>query len=292
MKVTQSIRRIWEDCHLLNQSLKEEVDTIFKSNKKEDWFYKSRLKELESFALKLETGRIDNPKEMEDFLGCLIVVENSRSIEIAQELVDRYFDIRYQKPKDPNLTTKESSSFSFDDLRLYVSLKNNPALPKKGNESIVFEIQIKTFLQHAWSIAVHDLIYKSDGVHWAKERVAYQIRAMLEHAEVSIAEVEKLAKSPALSKTDKETESLSQIISFVKEMWETEDLPIDVRRLAANIKNLSSLLDIKRTELFKIIVQETKLGRGAKTLNLSPYLTVVQSIYNQDPEKLRKFIRV
>ena len=68
-------------------------------------------------------------------------------------------------------------------------------------------MQVKTFLQHAWGIATHDLIYKTDDVSWSRQRIAYQIKAMLEHAEMSIQEAGRLAEAVALSKTQHDSEA-------------------------------------------------------------------------------------
>src|SRR6185295_542993 len=88
--------------------------------------------------------------------------------------------------KNKQLELKGTHEFSFDDLRLYTKWKPDVTLPTPTFAGVVFELQIKTFLQHAWSIATHDLIYKTDSISWPKERVAFEIKAMLEHAENAI----------------------------------------------------------------------------------------------------------
>lgn len=290
MKIPQSVRRIYEEQRERNLRLKQEVDDTLKQNKKDAWFYSSRIKDLESFALKLETGRVPDPTQLEDFFGCLIVVENITSIKDAIFLVEKYFQIEYRRPEQDNLTIKKSHEFLFDDLRLYARLKENEALPPKLYDSVIFEIQIKTFLQHAWSIAVHDLIYKADSIDWAKERIAYQIKAMLEHAEISIMEVETLCQNTTLAKSHDEIQRIAQIIEFLKNTWEDEDLPSDLVRVAKNIRLLCEKLEMKFERLVEIVRQETDLGRGAKTRNLSPYASIIQSIQNQEPDKIKKFV--
>src|SRR5208337_1144238 len=167
MKIPQSIRLLYSELLEKNIILKDKVDEKIKSSKDERWHYESRLKIMESFALKIETGRIHSPKELEDFFACTIVVENKSAIQKAEDIILNNFVLKERRPRSENSTHKKSDSFPFDDLRLYVKWKDDPALRPTGVDGMLFEVQIKTFLQHAWSIATHDLIYKSDSVSWS-----------------------------------------------------------------------------------------------------------------------------
>ncbi len=201
MKIPSSVRGLHSELKETYEPLKEKVDDTIRGLREPGWHYASRIKELESFALKLETGRFPEPREIDDFLACTLVVENTTVIARAEELLCGKFELHERRPKDNKYTTKEPHSFRFDDLRLYVKWQDDPALPPTGLAGLLFEIQIKTFLQHAWSVATHDLVYKTDEKNWAKERIAFQIKAMLEHAETSIREADALAKSDILPST-------------------------------------------------------------------------------------------
>ncbi len=290
MKIPLSVRNAYDLQYEKNSRLKEHVDPLLRSLKKDRWHYESRIKSQESFALKLETGRF-YPEEVEDFFACTLVVENQTKVTEAKGLIYDQFDPQYRKPKSDDFTHKSSDSFPFDDLRLYVKYRDKPNVQASGVTDIIFEVQIKTFLQHAWSIATHDLIYKSDKVSWAKARIAYQIKAMLEHAEISIEAAESLSNSGSLSKDDRNTKSTIEAISFVKSLWEGNELPEDTLRLGWNVVSLSKALKLSINDLRVILTKETAEGRGAKTLNLSPYCIIVQSIINQNPNKITAFLK-
>jgi ppGpp synthetase/RelA/SpoT-type nucleotidyltranferase len=289
MKIPQSVRIAYEVQYERNQRLKDKVDELLRSLKKDRWHYESRLKAIESYALKLETGRYE-PDKLEDFFACTLVVENQSRIASAKDLVRSNFEFKYRRPETDDFTHKSSESFPFDDLRLYVTYKDNLHLKPSGVTDILFEIQIKTFLQHAWSIATHDLTYKSDGVSWSKARIAYQIKAMLEHAEVSIEKAENISNAPELAKDDWKTKSQSEAINLIKALWDVKDLPADLVRMAHNVLALCKSLNIGMDELRTMIDRETMEGRGTKTLNLSPYCIVIQSIVYQDPQRVRDFL--
>ena len=116
MKIVNSIKQIYGEEKKLNQLVAKEADRIIKSFLKPDWHFLGRLKSLESYALKLETGRVLNPQNMEDFYACTIVVENSSAIVGAKALIKKHFQIHEERPKNQNFTHKDSSSFIFDDL--------------------------------------------------------------------------------------------------------------------------------------------------------------------------------
>jgi hypothetical protein len=84
----------------------------------------------------------------EDFFACTMVVANGNEIQDAEQLIRDHFTIHTRRPPGDTRTPKEPNAFPFDDLRLYVRLPDDPALPPREFAGILFEIQVKTFLQH------------------------------------------------------------------------------------------------------------------------------------------------
>lgn len=292
MKIVQSIQELYNSKLEYFIILKSRVDKQVGLIKNDRWHYESRIKQIESFAMKVEMGRFDKTEIFEDLFAATIVVKNMNEISYAEELLTEYFSIRFKKPKSINFTHKDSFSFPFDDLRLYASLKDFQTGELSPNiYELVFEIQIKTFLQHAWSIATHDLIYKSEKINWAKERIAYQVKAALEHAEVTISGVEELCKISELAKENKNVQKVNNLISMILEYWKPEDLPSDRRRLAQNIIGFIEAIGLDLHELNKILLLETQSGRGVLTRNLSPFLVVVQSVFNADPSRIINYLK-
>jgi hypothetical protein len=151
-------------------------------------------------------------------------------------------------------------------------------------------IQIKTFLQHAWGLATHDLIYKADEINWAKERIAFQIKATLEQAEVTISGVNRLIELAEVSKDSYETIELKNILDFYRTIFQPEDLPRDIIRLCKNTKSLLYSLHLNVEEVKDILINENGIGKGTNLKNLSPYLLVLQSIINQKKDVVERFI--
>lgn len=281
MKIPASIRGLFDMNLERYKRLQPQVDALLQSHVQPTWHYESRLKALESYTQKLETGRVTNPSEPEDFFAATVVVRTgAEAVQLEQVLIS-LFDLAYRRPKTDTETIKRPEAFTFDDLRLYLRWKDDPALRPTGLAGLLFEVQIKTFLQHAWGIATHDLTYKTDDVNWGKMRIAFQIKAMFEHAEVSIQEAATLAKSSALAKSDAFTTSLSQFMVVITDLWARDDLPADIRRLGENIMDLAELVKLDAHALRQFLETEAAAGRGPKMLNLSPYGAVVQSLIDQ-----------
>lgn len=278
MKVPVSVRNIYFDQIEKYEQLKELVDNRMLALKRKGWHYESRVKELESFTLKLESGRVPDPFGLEDFLACTLVVQNKAVLALAEEIILRDFELQERRPPLDAETHKSADSFPFDDLRLYVRWRDSPTVRPAGFDGILFEIQLKTFLEHAWAIATHDLVYKSDSVSWSKDRIAYQIKAMLEHSECSILAAEELAQTEVLKKSDRKTNRLASVIGIINRYWAQHALPDDRVRLAKNVSSLLAAAKIEIEDFDKILLEETESGRGAKTLNLSPYGAIVQSL--------------
>jgi hypothetical protein len=104
--------------------------------------YVGRVKELESFALKIETGRVPDPARMEDFFACTIVVPTLSQIEEAERLVSSLFDGVGRRPPNDAETRKTASDFAFDDLRLYVARRSSVS----GREATVALVALAAVL--------------------------------------------------------------------------------------------------------------------------------------------------
>lgn len=293
MKIVQSIQNLYSSKQRYYNVLSQKIDQLVSSKKKRTWHFIHRLKTPESFALKLETGRFTEASIFDDFFACTLVVENLDEITNAKKLIESLFEIVYKRPQSDNFTFKNTDSFPFDDLRLYCRLGSKYQSPIANEVSeLVFEVQIKTFLQHAWSIATHDIIYKTDQISWGKERVAYQVKAALEQAEVAISGAKNLSTVKELAKENKLVKKINRVIILLSKHFKYEDLPDDKRRLSQNVLALIDTLEISIQELEKIVVEETKAGKGSLLKNLSPFQIIVNSIYNQEPDKILKFLRM
>lgn len=281
MKIEQSIRIEYEKKLPDYEFLSEQVAPLLRSTcASNDWHFISRLKKLESFALKVITGRYQGYL-IDDFFACTIVVQNLRCIEAARTLVRSNFDIVTEKP-GINVKTRPTD-FVFDGIRLTCKLKNsvNPTPLHK----LEFELQIKTFLEHAWTIATHDFSYKGEKISWARERVAAQIKAILENADLSILEAERLAESDYLMKRNERYKELNETSEFIKNHFNAKfnvALPKDLKRLTQEIYRILKAFNVSLEQLEKFLLAETALGRGCKTKNLSIYSIILVSIYNQD----------
>lgn len=63
MKIAKVVRDLHDECRSLYDRLAEQVEAFLKPQvEQRGWFYLARVKQLESYALKLETGRISNPR--------------------------------------------------------------------------------------------------------------------------------------------------------------------------------------------------------------------------------------
>ena len=278
MKVSKSIRNVYNQSKGDYQRLSDEVCGKLRTKvEKKDWFFVHRLKELESFALKVETGRVSNPARMEDFFACTIVVPTVTQIADAEQMLKEVYEVNARKPLLDDTTHKRASDFVFDDLRMYLKRGSSQSGYNQDLEDTVFEVQIKTILQYAWGIASHDLIYKTDNVSWPKERIAFQVKAMLEHAEIAIGEAERLADSSAISKQDNDTTRTLEIIDVLRGFWPEERLPQNIKRLAESIRDILRTCNIKPDGL-EVALHKEKKRIGILPFNLSPYSFLVQAL--------------
>jgi len=135
-----------------------------------------------------------------------------------------------------------------------------------------------------------DLVYKGREVSWPKSRIAYQVKAMLEQAETSIAMVGIAEMASLLDVSDQRSKKLRMIVDALETRWGSERLPEDCVRLANTINELIKDLGFSADQLWQAVDKETKNGRGAETLNLSPYGAIVQSLLAVEFDRMAKYL--
>ncbi|GIG29537.1 hypothetical protein [Cellulomonas marina] len=296
MKIDPAIRTRFERQAAIASALKREVDRDLLKRKHAAWHYESRVKADESFALKVETGRVKNLDEVEDVFGATLVVPNSALLADAEAVVTERYRLQERRPLRSQITTKKPEEFRFDDIRLYVRYARTEGERTAIPDGALFEVQVKTFLQHAWTVATHDLVYKSDQRDWRRERVAYQIKANLEQAEVVIGAIEGLAASAVLPAENPAIDEINLIIAVLSEEWSGTALPRDVRRLAESIQVLLTVVesggDTDKARLLKeLLVRGRERSAGAHSLDWSPYRSVLNYVAHEHEAKLRKRVR-
>ncbi|MBC7594847.1 MAG: hypothetical protein H7288_13065 [Kineosporiaceae bacterium] len=296
MKIDAAIRDAHKEQEATAKALQKEVTRDLLKRKDDSWHYQSRVKNLESFALKVETGRIESLDRVEDIFGATLVVPDAGQIQDAIDVVVAEYPLHARRPPSPTKTSNAPDRFLFDDVRLYVTYQRAAGERTVIPDGMLFEVQVKTFLQHAWGIATHDVIYKTPSRDWRRERIASQIRATLEQAEVVIGGIGTLATTSVLPESDPQIEELNAIITILQGEWVKSDLPSNVRSLAESIQNLLWVVERHKTAdrpaiLSKLLADGKARNSGAHSLDWSPYRSVLNYVTNDHPGKLKGRIK-
>lgn len=292
MKIPASVRRDWEDQSELNALVQEKADPLLGGALEKRWHYESRLKELESFAQKVETGRIE-PGALEDFFACTIVVPTLDQLADAEQRVRDLLRFGSRRPRRDGHVPFKPEALAFDHVRLYMRLRQPDGLPGGPLYDVVFEVQIKTFFQHAWSIATHDLTYKSDKPHWGLERLGALSKAAIESTEISLSQAERLAESGVmhLARSDSRTSSLRSVIDTLLNEFERGALPTALKRVGDSVLETFEACDLDPKTLGVVLATGRSARNGSHPTNLSPYYTVLQYIIEQHWSSLENALR-
>lgn len=289
MKIHPALRALYESQRELNEELQGRVERLIDSVKEPRWHYESRIKGEESFALKVEAGLTADATRMDDFLASVLVVPNLVDLAKAEDMMCQVFaevDRRPSGGKD----AVAPDTFPFDDLRLYFRLKEDDTLPPSPSDRVIFELQIKTFLQHAWSVATHDVVYKSDSTSWRRERLAHQVKAMLEHAEYTMRNMRAFEAGDGLPVSAPRYDDLNKIIATVRRHWGKAELPVDLKRLAVATLSLLERVNVGVDKLDDLLLQGRVRYGGKHNIDWSPYRSVLEYLVDTYPNEMRRAI--
>src|SRR2546425_1275523 len=153
-------------------------ETLLNYCDQKGYAFMSRIKTIESLAEKIETGRIEKWSELDDIFACSIIIPTlSQEDEVADFCKSTFHSIRMIKRGQ---TLKAPEVFRFDSPRIYVQLSQPNGLEIIEHPNIydvIFEIQIRTAFEHAWSVTTHALAYKAPDIDWRRLHLAAQIKA-------------------------------------------------------------------------------------------------------------------
>ena len=181
----------YREKHATYEKLLQVVKGILAKSIKSNNIYinalEARIKAEDSLAGKLvrKAGKYSGLSDLTDILGVRVITFYSDEVDKIAALVGSLFEIDWENSIDKR-KMHDIHSFGYSSLhyicRVPKSLFNDPAFPELND--IRFEVQMRTALQHVWSVLDHDTGYKS-GFEIPKEylRNINRLAGMLELAD-------------------------------------------------------------------------------------------------------------
>ncbi len=167
------------------ERLGELVDqTLFPYCQEYHFAYTSRCKTIESVSEKIETGRFSSWESLDDFFAATIIIPN---LNMEEDVIAYLASIFEQvQLRERGSTKKAPDVFKFSSTRFIARYK-----PLRGAEEILinkinFEVQVRSAFEHAWSIATHSLVYKTDEIDWKILRLSAQLKSSVEQLDMLI----------------------------------------------------------------------------------------------------------
>lgn len=257
MIIAKEIQLKYQDIIDNLKQMKKIVDTTLLTycNKKE-FAYCSRIKSIGSLAEKIESGRFLKWEDIDDLFAATIIIPNLNFEKNVIEFLEKAFIVKEIKKR--NSTLKAPDVFRFDSTRIILNL--NPSSTNSNNiiSNQIFEVQIKSAFEYAWSIATHQLSYKTNTIDWKLLRLSAQIKAIVEQLDTIIVNAKKINKFIVESKWP-EIEMEKDILKFFKDLIERKAIPDiliprNLNRFCQNLLNIiKSNPEFKEKQNFKPI---------------------------------------
>lgn len=217
-------------------------DTLVTFCEQRGYAFISRVKTVESIAEKIETGRFGAWSELDDLFACTIIVPTLRHEEEAITFCAATFQTTTIVRRGE--TQKAPEEFRFDSTRIKAKLRKPEGLEaaRASIYDVIFEIQIKSAFEHAWAVTTHDLAYKSAEVDWKRQRLAAQLKAIVEQLDMLILgyeqTMEKIGESPYFELERKRYISQKMVALFKDGIIPSELAPKDFSRFCNNVYSL------------------------------------------------------
>lgn len=183
MIISSSIQNQFKNTEAYLDVLAKNVrNIVFNYCSKNNFAFIDRIKTIESLAEKIETGRYSKWADLDDFYAATIIIPSlNYETEIIGFLRKMFHEVELRKRGQ---TKKAPDVFRFDSTRFIGKLKQVGEPTPISN--INFEIQIKTAFEHAWSVATHSMVYKTNNIDWKLLRIAAQLKSSVEQLDMIV----------------------------------------------------------------------------------------------------------
>lgn len=164
---TKKIIKQYHDNQTIYRSLKEDIEDILIRIIETNHFRISnmaiRIKSEEALMKKITyKNRYKDINEITDVVACRIITLFENDVDRIYECVKDNFEIvEYNDKRKKNY--EDRIDFGYNSLHLLVKFNNERCqfIEYANYKDIVFELQIRTTLQHSWAEIEHGLGYKS-----------------------------------------------------------------------------------------------------------------------------------
>ncbi|MCT4595330.1 MAG: hypothetical protein N4A57_13855 [Anaeromicrobium sp.] len=261
----------------------------------------NRAKEVESFAEKIvRKGYKDPLRQMQDLSGIRIINYIEDDVKSTCHVIEGLFKVEEKIDKSSGLT---NNTFGYKSVHYVARLSDRRLeLPEfKRYKDDVFEIQVRTLLQHTWAEIEHDRNYKFKGVLPKESNIKRRfalLAGLLEMADREFNSISKdldmYAKATVnnIEKGDLDIElnstSLREYMSikFKEHINDNNMGKIQVNEQSYNkvIKELKNMGVRTISELDKVMSKyyDNKLKESISNNNLSNLLKAILMIENTD----------
>ena len=191
------IKSLWEIEEPVYQSLGHEVVTYMKAQLPKFEIMPEisfRTKELISIIKKIQRkskSKTYNYNDLKDKLGIRIICPFSSELEIVDKWIKEHFQIEKAEYKKDEL---DYDKLDYTSNHYDLKVKTEKFNPNIGEDvlNFVFELQVRSINQHAWSSASHILTYKSESkIPKILQRKVYRLLSLYEIADDEFSNVNK-----------------------------------------------------------------------------------------------------
>jgi ppGpp synthetase/RelA/SpoT-type nucleotidyltranferase len=235
----------------LNELKRHVATTLSPFAEKHELPFYGRVKSAASVAEKIEMGRYRKFSQIDDLVAFTLIIPTVTQEAGVVDFCTNSFDV--QEIRDKSKAQKHPDAFRFDCTRVIAKIRPPMDLSRGDFAAIhnqLFEVQIRTAFEHAWSVATHDLVYKGSLASWKRLRLAAQLKATSEALDAAIASFDQLLDG-IVESPSKQIEERNRMATLIVDLLDRNIIPVELKphSLSRVCSNVVALLKSIRPKM-------------------------------------------